>query len=229
MKIVISSFDNAIELSDEYTQVLEISDKILFSRISEAFYYLCNGDEAQESILLFEKDTPKDFSKCSLFLASPLLLDVNNKNIQTKLLDLIQRLVLHDPEKNTEITKIYNDFLGKLIASTDGIDLPVDWSSALDWSNFLKYMSPKIDLENSDSIFERLLLYVEVISNLKLASFLILCNFKSFLSNEQLLSLYKTSRYQSIPLFLVESGHAEEILYGERKIWVDEDYVELVF
>lgn len=228
MKIVISSFDNDIVLSDEYTQVLEISDKTLFSKISQSFYSLCAGEEAQESILLFDKDNIKDFSKYSLFLASPLLLDIDCKSIQTKLHDIIHSFVIQDPERSIEINRAYNELLSNFISFTYDLDLPIDWSSAPDWYKILKCMNPKIDVEKCDSVFERLLLYLEVISNLNLTSFLILCNFKNFFTNDQLVALYKTSRYYSIPLLLIESNHADNILDGERKIWVDDDFVELL-
>lgn len=229
MKIVISSFDNVINLSDEYTQVIEMSDKALFSKISESFYLLCNGEKLQESILLFDKDDTKDFSKHAIFLTSPLLVDIDSKSIQAKLQDAILHLIIHDPERSSEIKKAFFEFVSKLTLFSDEIDLPIDWPSDPDWSKILKCMNPKIDLDNSKNLFERLLLFLEIVSCLRLSSFLILCNFKCFFSDDQLIALYKASRYHAIPLLLIEPSHAENWLDGEHKIWVDEDYVEVLF
>ena len=66
---------------------------------------------------------------------------------------------------------------------------------------------------------------IDIISTLKIAKILVVPNLKMYLSDEELVELYKYSMYNNVKLFLIERKQTEKLKY-EKIIYVDENFDE---
>ena len=86
----------------------------------------------------------------------------------------------------------------------------------------------RIKQHGEQTILERLLLIIDIIHYFKMAKILFLVNVKSFLSNAELVELYKYSKYKKVDLLLLENGPEKEVLEYERVLFVDRDFDEFL-
>ena len=68
---------------------------------------------------------------------------------------------------------------------------------------------------------------IDIISTLKVADILIIPNLKLFLSNEELVELYKYSLYNNVKLLLIERNNEEQLKY-EKNIIIDENFCDFI-
>ncbi|MGL5122611.1 MAG: type II-A CRISPR-associated protein Csn2 [Fusobacteriaceae bacterium] len=69
---------------------------------------------------------------------------------------------------------------------------------------------------------------IEIVSELQLNKFIIFCNLKSYLLEDELKEIYKFSLYKKIPLILFESSFDKNYFEYEKKLTIDNDYDEFV-
>lgn len=90
--------------------------------------------------------------------------------------------------------------------------------------DYLKAFGIKIETLSYISFLDKLIAFIDIISELELCSILILCNIKSYFKNEQLIEIYKFAQYKQIKLLLIEPKISDICLKNERKMVIDEDF-----
>ena len=98
---------------------------------------------------------------------------------------------------------------------------------SIDSYDLLKMYNVRIDIFSYTNPLNKIELLIEILSILKIADILIIPNLKSYLSEEELLELYKYGMYNNINIILLESRRWKKINY-EKIIYIDEEFDEFL-
>ena len=230
MKMRIFSFETEITFSDDYVNVIQIENHKLFGRLVSSIYKMSNGIEEgiDEKVILEENEKILNFSKETMFIMDFMNFDFNQRKIQNALYHYIEQSYNLEYEKLDEFqTTFYNLCLD---VSDMLVDLPFEFEckETIEVLDYLKMIGLKIKQNSYQTILERLLLIIDVVQNFHLAKVLFLVNVKSFLEEDEIVELYKYSKYKKLELLLLENGEEQKNLEYEKILLIDSDYDEII-
>ena len=87
----------------------------------------------------------------------------------------------------------------------------------------LKLFNFKVDYSTYTTLLEKIELLIDVLVNLNIAKVLIIPNLKMYLTNEELVYLYKYSLYNNITIITIER-YCEKSIDYEKKLLIDKSY-----
>ena len=150
-------------------------------------------------------------------------IDYNSKKIISKIYEIISENIKknQDYEIENETIKLRNYIIQEIN------ELPFEFvmKRELEISEILKLYNLKIDPINYASILERAELLIDIISTLQIAKILVLPNLKTYLSEDELVALYKYSLYNNVKLLLIERYNTKKLEY-EKTMLIDETFDE---
>lgn len=230
MKMRIFSFETEITFSDDYVNVIQIENHKLFGRLVSSIYKLSNGIEEgiDEKVILEENEKILNFSKETIFIMDFMNFDFNQRKIQNALYHYVEQSYDLEYEKLDEFqTTFYNLCLD---VSDILVELPFEFECKenIEVLDYLKMIGLKIKQNGYQTILERLLLIIDVVQNFHLAKILFLVNVKGFLEEEEVVELYKYSKYKKVEILLLENGKEEKNLDYEKVLLIDSDYDEII-
>ena len=199
MKLKISFIENSIDICDDKVNIIEIQNKNYFYRVINYFNELYNGNSINE-IRMYENN-----NEINLINKINLIIDYFNIDLNTrKNLNLIYSLIKENideytNEKINKINKDINKIFNKIILN---IDIPIEINSEYNLENYIKFISPII--KKRDSVIENLMLTIDIEKSLNLNRIIIFVNLKQYLSNSEIVELYKYSIYNNIHIILIE-------------------------
>lgn len=230
MKMRILSFETEISFCDDYVEVLQIEEQKLFGSLVNSIYRLSNGIEEgiAEQIVLLEGEKIINFSKETMFVMDFMNFDFNQRKIQNELYRYVDGVYALEFEKLDAFQTVFYNVC--LDVSDILVELPFEfeWKEQVEVLDYLKMIGLRIKQHGEQTILERLLLIIDIIHYFKMAKILFLVNAKSFLSNAELVELYKYSKYKKVDLLLLENGPEKEVLEYERVLFVDRDFDEFL-
>ena len=108
-------------------------------------------------------------------------------------------------------------------------ELPFEFNmnSEIDIGDLLKIFNIKIDTSCYTTIIEKVEFIISIISTLKIAEILVIPNFKTYLTEEEVLEIYKYSIYNNVKLLILENKSNEKMLKYEQKNIIDENFDEI--
>ena len=225
MKLRINGFENEIEFNQDNVNILEIKDVKCFSHLLEILNEKINGLESKEIFLLDENDKELNMSKDMYIVFDLFNIDYNSKKVLGKLYEIIEGNIGKNQDFVIEnmMTKIRNYLI------TEINELPFEFVMKQDVEivDILKLFGLKIDSQSYNSILERVEMLIDVISTIGMAKILVIPNLKQYLSNEEILELYKYSLYNNINLLLIERSNNEKLKY-ESVLCIDNEYDDYV-
>lgn len=225
MKLRINGFENEVLFEDEKINILEIVDVKCFSHIIEVLNEKVNGIESNEMFLLDEDENELDFEKEVYLVFDLFNIDYNSKKILNKIYEMISNNIKmnQDDEIENMVLKLRNYIIGEIN------ELPFEFvmKRELEISEILKLYNLKIDSENYESILERVEFLIDIISTLKIASIIVIPNLKDYLSDRELVELYKYSLYNNVKLLIIERRNVNKLEY-ESVLMIDENFCEVV-
>lgn len=202
MKLKINGFDNEIIFNDENINILEIKDSKCFTHIIKILNEKINGIESNEIFLLDNNENELNMGKEMYMIFDLFNIDYNSKKIISKIYEIISENIKknQDHEIENETIKLRNYIIQEIN------ELPFEFvmKRELEISEILKLYNLKIDPINYASILERAELLIDIISTLQIAKILVLPNLKTYLSEDELVALYKYSLYNNVKLLLIE-------------------------
>lgn len=124
----------------------------------------------------------------------------------------------------------FNELNSKLLSFAD--KLTYNYPFELDYSeiqanDFFKVIGLKF-AEEYGSLLEKLICYINIMTELKDVEFFVFVNLKSVLSDENLQELYKHCRLEKIGLLLVESAKIRPLAQNESAVIITEDLCEIL-
>jgi len=222
MKLRIFPLENEIIFGD-WVNVLEINNPKLFSNIVWSIDAIINGEKGKEQIVAIDEPGIVDMTKECLLLIDPLHLDFGQKRFSSKLLQMIEEMYNNDYELKEKILHYLSEINYLFQSIFDEFSFDISYKNA-GVQDYLKMISPKIDMGGNRTPLENLFGLIDVITEFRLVKLLFLCNMKSFFTNKELVELYKYSLYKKINLLMVEPRCVSELLEYERKVVVDEEF-----
>lgn len=223
MKLKINGFDNEIIFNDENINILEIKDSKCFTHIIKILNEKINGIESNEIFLLDNNENELNMGKEMYMIFDLFNIDYNSKKIISKIYEIISENIKknQDHEIENETIKLRNYIIQEIN------ELPFEFvmKRELEISEILKLYNLKIDPINYTSILERAELLIDIISTLQIAKILVLPNLKTYLSEDELVALYKYSLYNNVKLLLIERYNTKKLKY-EKTMLIDESFDE---
>ena len=127
MIMKISGFDMEIDINNEKTNILLISDSKLFGRI--CFDLTRNNDEN----IVFVLDNKIINTKDILIISDIMNFDINNKMIISKLYNQMSNDLISDSDIENEIKKHYIEIVKKIYDEVDNYNVDININEELDF------------------------------------------------------------------------------------------------
>lgn len=150
-------------------------------------------------------------------------IDYNSKKILSKIYELIEEKIVmnQDLEIDNKIFELRNYIVEEIN------ELPFEFimKDEIKIMDILKMYSLKIDSDNYNKLTEKIEFLIDIISTLKIAKILIIPNMKLFLTDEEVVEVYKYSLYNNVNLLIIERNDRKKLKY-EKKLVIDENFYD---
>lgn len=225
MILKINSFENIIKFDDESVKVINISNPKLFSNIIETINGQINGIDSNDVLLLDDNNDILCMDKEMYILSDLFNIDYNSKKILNGLYNLIRKNI--EVEQNFELENLVLKIRNYLISEINELPVEITMKQELEITEVLKMFGVKIDNSTYISVFERVELVINLLSTLKIANILVIPNLKQFLTEKELVEVYKYSLYNNINLLLIERNNSNKLKY-EENFYIDNNFDDYI-
>lgn len=221
MKLKINGFDNEIDFNNDNINILEILNSKCFTNILQTLNDKINGIESNDIYLLDENREILNMSKEMYIIFDVFNIEYSSKKVLNSLYAIIENNIKKNQDYILEdmTIKIRN----YLIEEVNELPFEFTMKQELEINELLKVFGLKIDNACYTTILDKMEVLIDIISTLKLAKILIIPNLKQYLSNDELVELYKYSLYNNLKLLIIERNSTEKLEY-ETIFTIDDDF-----
>lgn len=218
MKLVERERGLEIEFKENVVSVIvleNVADRLPFV---EELYSQVLGKEG--NWLLVENEKNYELSKKVEMILEPFSLELNNKKAKTKLYQDIKIIAQDDfflqgIELHGHICTYLENLLGK-------IPYPVKYEEEWNIQELLKAYGVELE-EEADSICEKIFHYIKLMNQVCGIRIFITVNLKQYLTEKQIMELYKLAKYSKIQLVLIEFNLSSKRMECEDIFILDKD------
>ena len=218
MIIKINGLDNELVLNDAQIGVIEINDIKLYRHILEIINNKVEGIYNNELFILSDKYEEIDFKNNVYLLNDIFNIDINSKKIINKIYNLINSS--YDDEEKLIFSNKIQEVKNNLIYKTNEFPFTFSINNDISILDMLKLFNFKVDYSTYTTLLEKIELLIDVLVNLNIARILIVPNLKMYLTNDELIYLYKYSLYNNITIITIER-YCENSIDYEKKLLID--------
>lgn len=221
MIIKINGLDNELVLNDSQIGVIEINDIKLYRHILEIINNKVEGIYNNELFILSDKYEEIDFKNNVYLLNDIFNIDINSKKIVNKIYNLINSS--YDDEEKLIFSNKIQEVKNNLIYKTNEFPFTFSINNDISILDMLKLFNFKVDYSTYTTLLEKIELLIDVLVNLNISRILIIPNLKMYLTNDELIYLYKYSLYNNITIITIER-YCENSIDYEKKLIIDKSY-----
>lgn len=225
MKLKITGFNNELEFYDGKINILCIKDTKCFTNIIQKINYKIEGIENEEIFLLDDMNNEMKMQKEMLMIIDLFNIDFNSKKILGKLYDIISESI--ENSDNTKIQNMLIEIRKSIIDEINEFPFEFTMSDNVDIVNMLKLYNLKIDKLAYETILEKIEFLIDLNTTLNIFSIIVIPNLKIYLSQKELIELYKYSLYNNVNLLLIEKDINEKLDY-EQVLVIDEEFDDYI-
>lgn len=225
MKLKINGFNNEINFENNNVAILEVKDTKCFTHIIEAINNAVNGEETNEIFLLDDEFNEINIGKETYMVIDLFNIDFNSKKILNKLYEKIADNI--EKMEDIELKDMLVNLRNYIIQEINELPFEFIMKDEPEIVEIFKIYNLKIDMLNYKKTVEKIEFLIDILATLKIATVLIIPNLKLYLSEEELLELYKYSLYNEINLLLIEKNSGRKLPY-ERILSIDENFDDIV-
>lgn len=218
MRLVNTEYAIDVEFSEEKAAFLVLEEKQMRLKLIEELCQQCKGE--MEYFVLSEKDKILKMQKTVDILLDPFVFDCNNRKVLTKLYQDIRDY--GNEELYQEKEKINREILVLLDKIMFNVPYHITTSLEFDWVELCKLYNVQIET-SGDTLLEKLMDYIRVMSCLCGYKVFVLLNFTMYLKEEELEKLCEFGVYLKVYLLFIEYTISDAIL-GKNTCIVDKDY-----
>ena len=212
MKMVYGKWGLKFDFCENEAQLLVIENPGTFAEIIWDLQKQLEGEDRQ---IVLSDDEKLLSSKYIEIIIDPFRLDINNRKVIGRLYQELKEISNED----------FLDYVGNLCTETvnyledlsSKLPYSISFNTELDPVNLFKLYDLKLEVE-TESLLQKLIEYLKVISALCGIKLVIFVNIKNYFNNIQILELYKTAFYCKINLFLIEA--TQNIRLAGEKIFI---------
>lgn len=228
MKLSFSGFENALEIIPGRISVLQIESVSLFTRVCQSL--VCSeDDEILESFSLWN-DEGKELSGKNSFLSivDPFKLPWRDRSLTSALYKKIDEYMKEDDEIRNQIEAAHQEF--ECLISDLSLRLNASYSFGLEWGigQSLKAYSFGINRSDSITLFDNLIRFIEFLHDICYKRILLFVNIEKFLTENELLELESQLFFHNLPALLLVQGNKEIHLSNSRKMFIDQEFFEIL-
>jgi len=222
MKIVNFKIENPIILDSSKTSTLVIESPCFFTYTVNELNKQIKGEDG--SFLLFKNEKEIKFSSSATIVFDPINLILNDRKIINKLYSLLKNVAYESDNYllTQEIVSRLENYMLKLF---DKMDYSLSFDIELD--SIFKLCGIKLQ-ETYQNLVGKIIDYINVLIELKIADLLIMVNLKSYINLSNLQELYKHCIYKDFSLLLIENNFREPVSNEERVLIIDNDLCEIL-
>lgn len=223
MILRIKGIEEAFLISDEYVTCISFEDKDFFSNvIFKLFMAIEHGIENDEIRIFDNKQV--DISKEVELIIDVLNYNINNRSIQTKLYKYIENILLQDFEAKHRLDLVSENILQIVSNITLDIEGELMYKHDIEIKDYLKMISLEFDDIHINSIFDKVLLLIDVLSNFANNKIIFLVNISHYLSNQKIQEICKYAVYMKIKLLILEQNKETFDKEHCKQYYIDKDY-----
>ncbi len=223
IRIVNANIETKIDLSDSYTQLLVIENpREYYKTVCELLHEF---DGVEGEYVFVSEDKIVSPNSVGDILVDIFDFDFNDK----KLINLLQKH-LESRFFNGEGMVQFNETSSAISSFFENLFMSADFALTYNepqFADLFKACSVKF-AKNYDSLIEKIICYINILSGLKKCEFVIIVGLKSVLSDEDLGLLYDHCAREHIALLLIEHTKTRPLLDRERAIIITEDLCEVL-
>lgn len=218
MRISFEGFEYPIDIEPGNPTVIEIENCALFTRVCTSIKS-GEGRYATEPYTLWDGDIELNPAGSFLFIDSPLALPWDDRSMTTEMTRRFEKAFLEDEELRSQV-----DQAAALITSqfsSLGMNMHAGYAFANEWDirKFIKSFAFGVDLSNQESLLESLTDFLSLALDSACKRVLTFVNLKTFLTKNELESLYKHAFFSKSQLLLLENKvdldhHTYEVKHG---------------
>lgn len=225
MKLKINGFTNELEFYNDKVSVLAIKDTKCFTNTIQEINDEINGIESDEIFLLDDKENELKMSNKMYMILDLFNIDYNSKKILGKLYDKISKNIENSGE--TKLQNLFIEVRKSIVEEINELPFEFTMSDDIDIINILKLYNLKVDILSYETILERIEFFIDLNATLNIFDVIIIPNLKMYLSEEELIELYKYSLYNNVKLLLIEKNFTQKLEY-EHILVIDEDFEDYI-
>lgn len=182
----------------------------------------------KEPFILMENDTEIKPGNHLIFISDILGIDLNDKKIISAAVGKLEGICLLDESISDELEAANTKLSTILFALINELTATFSISPKWNLAKYLKAFDFQIDTDHVGNLFDKLLLYIQIASEFFKERALCFVNLKSYLTDDELVEVYKFAIYNKVMIFSIESNLAAEKLKYERKYIIDNEFDELI-
>lgn len=215
MRFVNAHYGINLELEESNPQIIVLENRTVMREIVEELWNQCSGLEG--SFVLSENRTLK-LEKNMELVINPFSIDFQNRKIISALYTKMSVAANEQIEEKCQVNSDIINMLDLISSSVNysGITYQLDFP----WTDLFKMYGVKIDVP--EDFISRIIEYMKIVSELCGISIFCFVNLKSYLTDEEIMDLYKNSEYNKIKLILIEPNETE-IIESEHLLIIDRD------
>ena len=225
MKLKINGFTNELEFYNDKVSVLAIKDTKCFTNTIQEINDEIKGIESDEIFLLDDKENELKMSNKMYMILDLFNIDYNSKKILGKLYDKISKNIENSGE--TKLQNLFIEVRKSIVEEINELPFEFTMSDDIDIINILKLYNLKVDILSYETILERIEFFIDLNATLNIFNVIIIPNLKMYLSEEELIELYKYSLYNNVKLLLIEKNFTQKLEY-EHILVIDEDFEDYI-
>ncbi len=217
MRLVSAKYGIDMEIRENMVNVLVVEAPDIFSRVIEEL--MCQIEGKPGTFILSEQDVIKTISKNADIIINPFRVDCNEKRIQQK---LFQELSVIMNESLVERTVyLQGQIISYLEELLQKVPYLLDFDVEGSMFGLLKMCHVEV-VNQGDSLVEKVVNYMKALKQFCAIKVIFVANLKLYLTQTELMELYKFVFYEKISLILLE--HSEKgKLEGESICILDKD------
>lgn len=225
MKLKINGFSNEMEFKEDKVSVLVIKDTKCFTNIIQKLNDEIEGIDSDDIFLLDNNNEELKIQKEMSMVTDLFNIDYNSKKILGKLYEKISENI--ENSDNTLLQDLLVKIRKSIVDEINEFPFEFTMSDNIDVVNMLKLYSLKIDNSSYETVLEKIEFLIDLNLTLNLFNIIAIPNLKLYLSNEELVELYKYSLYNNVKLLLIEKNVTEKLEY-EHILVIDEDFEDYI-
>lgn len=225
MKLKINGFFNELKFYEDKINILLIKETKCYTNIIQKLHDKIEGFDLDEIFLLDNNDNELKIQNEMYMVTDLFNIDFNSKKIISKLYDRISENI--ENSDNTRLQSLFVEIRKNLVTEINELPFEFTMSDNIDVVNILKLYNLKIDVTLYRTILEKVEFLIDLNATLNIFSVIVIPNLKIYLSNEELVELYKYSLYNNVKLLLIEKYDNKKLEY-ENILLINEEFEDYI-
>jgi len=218
MKLAYHNLIDTFSLDACSISTLVIENRKLFREFIDDLYHQINNNG--EKFILSENNKTINIAQCVELVIDPIALEINTRKIQTKLFEQLNKIAVNEDYilDTLEVKRFILAYAYKLLHSES---LPLTLDDDFKLTDIFKALDIKFE-SCPENLPMHLANYIDIHRNYLNIKVLVLVNIKAYITDEELLLLFKQASMRNLSLLLIENS-IQNTIKGECVTIIDKD------